>query len=448
LTEFGSAEPDPPARRPRRWVAWLAALVVAVGAGAGAAVWQNAATTAGATTAPSAAASAPEVPALPRPAAGAPMSARQAWVTQEVEATLAEQTAGLLAGDQARFAANALPAAAAELGRRFRTLRALRVTRFEQRLDGQPWLQKDGRWRIVHVVDHCLVEADCALDEAVFDSLWKETAEGLRFAAFRPHDSADACSTCAVATRMLVRPWATTELAVQVGARTLVAVPLRYRNRLAELSRQAETAAATADRYAVGEGRVPRYRVFVADPASWKLWYTGFPGRWVAGRAIPTGRQQIEVAVQAAEVTGRTADDLLRHELAHVSTLRTNAYYGKKDVWWLVEGMAEYVQQDGAAPSSYPGRQALLAFLSRRTLRSVMVTPPDRDGSATEANARYAVGYYALDHLIATYGKAAALTFFQQAVQFGIGLEGASIGAFGKPWAEVDRECAAALRRL
>jgi hypothetical protein len=58
------------------------------------------------------------------------------------------------------------------------------------------------------------------------------------------------------------------------------------------------------------------------------------------------------------------------------------------------------------------------------------------------------VGYYALNQLITRYGKAAALKFFQQAVQFGIGLDGASIGAFGKPWAEVDRECAAALRRL
>jgi hypothetical protein len=446
VTEFDSAEPGPPDRRSRRWVAWLAALVVAVGAGAGAAVWQNTGTRAAATTAPSAAA--PVVAALPRPAAKAPLSERQAWVNQEVKTTLAEQTAGLLAGDPARFSANALPAAAGELGRRFRTLRALQVTRFEQRIDGQPWLEKDGRWRVVHVVEHCLVEPECALDEAVFDSLWKETAEGLRFAAFRPHDRDAACSSCALATRMLARPWATTELAAQVGARTLVAVPLRYRNRLAELSRQAEKAAAVADRYAVGDGRVPRYRVFVADSTAWKQWYSGFPGRWVAGRAIPTGQEQIEVAVQAAEVTGRTADDLLRHELAHVSTLRTNAYYGKKDVWWLVEGMAEYVQQNGAAPSSYPARQALLAFLSRRTLRSVMVTPPDRDGSATEANARYAVGYYALDHLIAKYGKPAALKFFQQAVQFGIGLDGASIGAFGKPWAEVDRECAAAIRRL
>jgi hypothetical protein len=77
-----------------------------------------------------------------------------------------------------------------------------------------------------------------------------------------------------------------------------------------------------------------------------------------------------------------------------------------------------------------------------------MVTPPDRDGSATAANARYAVGYYALDHLIAKYGKPATLKFFQWAVQFGIGLDSASVSAFGKPWAEVDRECATAIRRL
>ena len=440
-------------RSRRRWVAWTVALLVAVGAGAGAAVWQHGARTAEATPTPSAAASAPAVGALARPPAGAALSARQAWAAQEINATLAEQSAGLLAGDQARFTANALPSVTAELGRRFRTLRTLRVTRFQQEIDGQPALQKDGRWRVKQRVDHCLVEQDCALDEAVFYSRWRETPAGLRLDGFERHDKDDPCPGCGPGTlalidRARVRPWETTELAARIGPRTLVAIPLRHAARLPELSRQAEAAAAVADRYAVGDGRVPRYRIFVADPAAWKLWYSGFPGRWVAGRAIPTGREQIDVEVRADMLTGRSGEDLLRHELAHVSTLRTNAFYGKKDVWWLVEGMAEYVEQNGAPVSAYHGRQALLAYLSRRPLRSVMVTPPDRNGSATEAGARYAVGYHALDYLINEYGKAAALTFFQQAVQFGIGLDGASTGAFGKPWAQVDRECAAAIRRL
>jgi hypothetical protein len=96
---------------------------------------------------------------------------------------------------------------------------------------------------------------------------------------------------------------------------------------------------------------VDRYRVFVADPKSWKLWYDGSPGDWVAGQAVPTGHARIETEVLATELTPTYADKLLRHELAHVSTLRNDNYYGRDDVWWLVEGMADHV---ALAVSAWP----------------------------------------------------------------------------------------------
>ncbi|BBH67974.1 hypothetical protein ACTI_46590 [Actinoplanes sp. OR16] len=393
------------------------------------------------------------IPALPRPVAGAPTSEVQAWVVQEVQAALTAQTEGLLAGDLATFAGAAEPGnktIQAELGRRFRTLRSLQVTRFEQRIEGQPYaLPEKGTWRVVHIVDHCFVDKECATDEAVFDSLWVETAEGVRLTGFRPHDPEALCVSCQSFRSFRVsRPWETTELVAQAGARTIVAVPLKERNRLADLSRRAEKAAAVADRYGIGAGRVTRYLVFVADAASWKRWYADHPGRWVAGQAIPTSPGRIEVEVHASQLTPDFADELLTHELAHVSTLRGDSYYGRDDVWFLVEGMADYVQQQRPGIGAYGHRDALADLLRRRTLRSVAVKPPADDASLHEADGRYAVGFYAVSYLFEKYGKAKTLQFFQGAVQYGIGLDGASQSAFGKPWTAVDEETAAHIRAL
>ncbi len=391
--------------------------------------------------------------ALPRPGAGAPLSAMQAWVGQEVQAALRVQTRGLLAGDFREFAAAAQPGnkeVLAELQRRFRTLRSLQVTRFDQRIDAQPHaLAKKGTWRAVHIVNHCFVETDCGIDEAVFDSLWAETPEGLRLTGFRQHDRNSPCWSCtSYGTRSLSRPWETTELAVRVGARTLVAVPVRYRDRLAELSRRAEKAAAVADRYRIGEPAVDRYRIFVADNASWRRWYAGRPGKWVAGRAIPTGAARIEVEVLESELTPDFTDELLTHELAHVATLRNDTYYGRSDVWFLVEGMADYVGQRRPGIDGYRKRYALGHLLRQRPLRSAGIAPPADDASLLDADGRYAVGFYAVSFLFERYGKQKTLQFFQGAVQYGIGLDGASQSAFGKPWATVDKACAAYIRSL
>jgi hypothetical protein len=389
---------------------------------------------------------------LPKPSAGAPASEFQEWVTQEATAALHEQTAGLLAGDFDRFATHAQPgntALTAELQRRFRTLRSLWVTRFDQRVDGQPFAiaGRPGSWRVVHLVDICFVETDCTVDEAVLDSEWKETATGVDLVALKVHDRDAHCFDCPAAPTLFTRPWETTELVAQVGERTLVAVPLQYRGRLADLSRRVEAAAALADRYKVGTGTVDRYRVFVADARSERLWYRGYPGTWVTGTAYPTARDRIEVELHADQLTPSFTDVLLRHELAHVSTLRSNDYYGRRDVWWLVEGMAEYVGQQAAGASDRANKAALHRFLSRHELSTVVITPPARDATNSDASGRYAVGYYALNCLFQRYGKEATLTFFQGAIHNGTGVDGASRSAFGKPWPEVDSTCTAQVRK-
>ncbi|MFG1992167.1 hypothetical protein ACGFJ7_19525 [Actinoplanes sp. NPDC048988] len=441
---------DTKARRRRVW--WIAgglAVVLAAAAGVAVTAWP-------ATPAPVAAAPASPSPVvtvepvkLKRPAASAPRSQWQAWVGQEAEAAMKRQSAALLAGDFAGFTADALPGAKAELGRRYRSLRSLHVTRFEQSVGGNPWppAEAGGDWRVETLVDHCLVEKECAADYAYFDSMWRITPQGLRLAGYHVYDEATTCFDCTGGSHTFSRPWETTELVARAGRRTLVAVPLAYRSRLADLSRRAEAAAAVADRYTVGEGRVDRYRVFLADAASWKRWYRGNPGSWVAGWAVPTGRDRIETEVLASEMTPGYSDELLRHELAHVSTLRNDSYYGKNDVWWLVEGMADHVALAGNPQGTAQERQDLHRYLRSHNLTTVAVPHPPDDASNDDAGGRYAVGYYALHYLIAKYGQKAALAFFQQAVQQGIGLEGAAISSLHKPWSQVNRECVAAVRK-
>jgi hypothetical protein len=199
---------------------WTLGIVVVLASGAATVVlWPSENTPVPAAAAPSAVV----VPAsLPRPAAGAPTSAHQEWVTQEAAAALREQTAGLLAGDFDRFATRAQPgnkALRAELQRRFRTLRALRVTRFDQRVDGQPFAidGKPGSWRVVQLVDLCLVEKDCPVDEAVLDSEWRETATGVELVALKVHDRDAYCFDCSTQPTLFTRPWETTELVAQVA---------------------------------------------------------------------------------------------------------------------------------------------------------------------------------------------------------------------------------------
>ncbi|XVU28892.1 hypothetical protein ACQPZJ_18080 [Actinoplanes sp. CA-054009] len=442
---------DTQPRRRRLW--WLSGgliLVLAVAAGVTVVAWpaKSAPTAVAASPSPSAAVTVEPIK-LPRPAASAPRSDWQAWVGQEAAAAMKRQTAALLAGDFTGYTADALPSARAELGRRYRTLRSLKVTRFEQSVAGNPWppAKAGGDWRIETEADHCLVDKECAADYAFFDSMWRITPQGLRLVGYHVYDDATTCFDCSGGSHTFARPWETTELVARAGRRTLVAVPLAYRNRLADLSRRAEAAAAIADRYTVGEGRVDRYRVFLADPASWKRWYQGFPGSWVAGEAVPTGQDRIETEVLASEMTPGYSDELLRHELAHVSTLRNNSYYGKDDVWWLVEGMADHVALAGNPKGTAQERRDLHDYLSGHKLTSVAVTPPDDDASNEDAAGRYAVGFYALHYLITKYGQKAALSFFQQAVQQGIGLDGAAITSLHKPWSQVNRECVAAVRK-
>ncbi|MDY7090677.1 MAG: hypothetical protein SYR96_37010 [Actinomycetota bacterium] len=441
--------PSVPSRKRTWWIAIAVALIVL--AGMVVLVWRSGPAPSAAQTAASAAPVAVAEPvALPRPAASAPTSQWQAWVTQEATAILKSQTAALLSGNFEAYLAGSVPGATAELGRQFRSLRALHVTRFEQTIDGNPWAPRtaSGDWRIETVADYCLVDSDCATDFAESDTLWRVTPQGLRFTGSRVHNPARACYRCMEGGQTLTRPWQTTELAAQAGKRTLVAVPIAYRDRLADLSRRVEAAAAIADRYTVGAGRVDRYRVYLADRASWKRWYVGAPADWVAGLAIPTGRDRIETAVAADSMTPDFADELLRHELAHVSTLRNNSFYGRGEVWWLVEGMAEHVALAGAPGGATQERRDLRKFLRSHKLSSVAVRAPGRTARQTDAAGRYAVGYFALQHLITKYGRNTVLTFFEQAVQQGIGLDAASRSALGRPWKQVDRECAAAVRQL
>lgn len=146
------------------------------------------------------------------------------------------------------------------------------------------------------------------------------------------------------------QPWEVSNLQVVVGARTIVATTARLKGRLAQLSREAEKAALVADQF-VTAGRKPDiYRVYLADKNEWNLWYGSRPSKWVAGYAEPIGEYRIDVVVSHAKVGASLLDDVLRHELTHVSTLHGEHHW--KGNWCLIEGIAELAEHPQSLTAS------------------------------------------------------------------------------------------------
>jgi len=218
--------------------------------------------------------------AVASPEPGDPPSVTSDWVSDRISKAVEKQAAALLGGDENGYLA---PAEAGtqvsrHLRREFRTLRAMRVAKWEPALRSTAVrMNQSGEWGADLVVQHCFVTPDCDPVEVTLRTRWRDGAEQPKLIAIDPAEpSGDR-----------PRPWETDELVATVGDRTLVAAPRAFRERLPELQREAERAAKIADRYAVDGAPPDRYLVFYAGPNEWKLWYGGDRPEWTAGYAVP-----------------------------------------------------------------------------------------------------------------------------------------------------------------
>ncbi|MCF0092485.1 hypothetical protein B0E54_01308 [Micromonospora sp. MH99] len=366
-----------------------------------------------------------------------PATAVARALSDRMTAQLQRQSTALLGGDRAGFLAVADPAAHSDLRRRFAALRALKVTVWRAEPSGLPVpvVGKPGEWRLLVRFQYCFVAPGCRPSPVLIGTRWRENGDQPRLIALEESKSAETGT----------RPWEISELAVAVGARTIVATTPALRGKLAGLLTQAEAAAAVADTYAVTGSPPDRYRIFYAGRAEWQRWYGGGRPQWTGGYAVTVGGGHHEVVLNADGLTSSGTDDLLRHELTHAASLPERGYPGKT-TWWLVEGLAEFAGSGGQPVDRYEGLAEV-----RKLVRAGWdgrlegVTPAD-DAPAERVGGSYGVGYLAVRHLVDRFGPERLLAFFKAMVHERKTADVAAEQAFGEQWSTLHDECVAYVR--
>jgi hypothetical protein len=376
----------------------------------------------------------------PRP--GDPAYVRTAWVSAQIDATLANQAQALLNGDERGFVAAGEAGMSGELRRRFTSLRAMKVTGWDPVVLNGPseTSGKGGRteWEATLSLRHCFVVAACETDGLEVRSRWVESGGQALLASMEASDDSEQGP----------RPWEVSELLAATGERAVVATTSRYASRLPSLLREADKAAAIADRYVVGAGKPDRYRIYFAGSEEWKKWYGGDRPEWTAGYAVSISGRRMEVVLNGAEVPSSFLDDILRHELTHVASLR-GARYQYASNWWLSEGLADHALLSGQAATRH---DALTSGVARRFLRDgkwdgkATIAEPKVDAPLWEAVARYGIAFLAVRRMSERFGDAKLLAFFSEVMHRGSTLDEASQKAFGLPWSNVEKDCATSIR--
>ncbi|MEV4823598.1 hypothetical protein [Micromonospora sp. NPDC049274] len=370
-------------------------------------------------------------------AADDPATAVARGLSDRMTAQLQRQSTALLGGDRAAFLAVADPTTHPDLRRRYAALRALRVTVWRAEPSGLPVpvVGRPGEWRLLVRFQYCFASPGCRPSPVLIGTRWRENGDQPRLVALEESKSAETGT----------RPWEISELAVAVGARTIVATTPALRGKLPTLLAQAEAAATVADTYAVTGSPPDRYRIFYAGRTEWQRWYGGGRPQWTGGYAVTVGGGHHEVVLNADGLPSSGTDDLLRHELTHAASLPERGYPGKT-TWWLVEGLAEFAGSGGQPVDRYEGLAEV-----RKLVRGGWdgrlegVTPAD-DAPAERVGGSYGIGYLAVRHLVDRFGPERLLTFFKAVVHERRTLEVAAEQAFGEQWSTLHDECVAYVR--
>jgi hypothetical protein len=378
-------------------------------------------------------------PPAKRPKAGDSQEVYQAWAQDRVQAALDQQTQSLLSGDVAGYVKAIDPAKkalVAQFRKQYASLRNMKIGAWGNDLltivatGGKEFATT---WR-VRVDGHpCFGTTTCENDDFSLSTTWRlADPDTALMTSLTPEDQANA-----------PRPWQISDLIAQSGERTVVATTKAYRSLLPNLSKQAEGAAKVADRLAY-QGKPPtRYVIFYAGPTEWKTWYGWDPPEWSAGVSIEVGDTS-NIVLNGRDLQGWFIDNLLRHEMTHASTLADGTY---SSAWWLIEGIAEYAESDGAAVSRYSGIEETKAFVNGGSWDGhvTVSAPRDSDGDSRVA-AAYGVAFLAVRHLADRYGEAKMLEFFDAVVHDRKIENTAATEVFGEDWTTVEADCVEFIR--
>jgi hypothetical protein len=380
-------------------------------------------------------ASAPTGPP-PSPKPGDPESVRYTWALDQIRASLATMTKGMRDGNLGAFVKPAADKKVrAELDRRFRSLRAMKVSGFDLSVDSGPFNEKKVRgfseWGARIGLEHCFAVATCAPSKVVFDTVWRDTAAGYRMTKISAISADDNGP----------HPWEVSALTAVTGSRAVVAAPKSYAAKARAFLPLAERAARTADKYVLG-AKPDRYIVYLAGPAEWKKWFGGSED-WAVGFAVPTTRTRSDIVLRMEDLSTGYAESVLKHEMGHVATLAGRDYREHTgDDWWLTEGIAEYIEWDKRGIANYDRKQTSRRFIRERKFKGNLekLVPAD-NAPDWQIDAAYGLGYYATSCIAAQYGHQKLMTLVDQMLREDRPASVVSDQYLGVPWPTVTKRC-------
>ncbi|MEV4533355.1 hypothetical protein AB0J82_05930 [Asanoa sp. NPDC049518] len=374
-------------------------------------------------------------PASPKP--GDPPHVAFAWAKASILQSLTNMSAAYEANNLAGFLK---PVAdkklRSELERRFRSLRAMKVSNLKLTADSGPFDDKKvggySEWGVTVAINHCFVVPSCEPDRMLVDTAWRDSPSGYRLVKWSR-----------VKDLRGPQPWEVSTLTAAVGERTIVAAPKALASRARSFLPAAERAAKIADKYVLGR-KPDRYVIYLAGPSDWKKWFGGSED-WAIGFAIPASEERSDIVLRAEEISGGYAESVMKHEMGHVATLAGRDYrdYNGEN-WWLTEGIAEYVEWDGRSIGSYDRRLSSRKFLREKSYKGTLERlVPDDDAPDWQIDAAYGLAYYATRCIADQYGHAKMMRFADQVLRNGRPSEAESPVILGADWKTVGKRCLA-----
>jgi hypothetical protein len=252
-------------------------------------------------------------------------------------------------------------------------------------------------------------------------------------------------------------PWETGPLVFKQGARVTVAAAPSEAGYLDNVLSIAERGAAAADRFATAVGNQQRrYRIFLADDASWKNWYGGSTDAGAA-YTMPLPGSGADVVLHIDRIGDDqewlpfTVRSQLGRVVAQARELSQTPYDsapspGKND--WLTDGIANWIGWSPQPARSGPWAPDVRTMLNSAHPPTTMVQPSIYNG-APEATVRtfFGLGQFAAECLATQYGEPAFFAFAKDVLQERLGADNASTSAFHKPFAQVDKGCMTWIRQ-
>ncbi|MEU6858675.1 hypothetical protein AB0B28_07370 [Glycomyces sp. NPDC046736] len=383
---------------------------------------------------------------VPSPGPNATQPEILAYLKEQSQLVLEAQSESLLNHSLEGWLAAYDPTLHEKMTSRYESLTQMQVSRFDYQIASGPIEDASGAvplYDISILLSYCFVEpADtCKAADIVFDTRWRAGDEGMVMIEVSDSEYGEG-----------PHPWEVTDLVAAVGERTVTAVPASMADQLDMALQVSEEAAVNADEWAYWE-KPDRYVVYIASDEEFETWFGGFwDSEDVLGFALPLngtvdGQRQPSTyaTVMGVDRTGwgEGLTSVIRHELGHAVTLwaAPSERYAD-DTWWMVEGVAEYIDQSDRPLEDYDRAWDVRDYLAQGGC-ATDILPPDEDDDTLAGSGKYGCGFYGVHYLVEEYGVEAFAEFFGMTVREGAVPADVSVEVYGKSYAELMEEITA-----